>query len=74
MRARWRIDLGKPDSAKRLMADLAANGEKVATLINNAGFGVFGKFAKAEPGAASPDDRPQLRHADRPLPRGGARR
>ena len=43
------MDLGKPDSAKRLMADLAANGETVATLINNAGFGAFGKFAKADP-------------------------
>ena len=43
------LDLGQPDAAKRVMADLAANGETVATLINNAGFGVFGKFAKAEP-------------------------
>ena len=31
------------------MADLAAHGEQVATLINNAGFGLFGRFAKHEP-------------------------
>ena len=43
------MDLGKPDSAKKLMADLAANDETVSTLINNAGFGAFGKFAKADP-------------------------
>ena len=43
------LDLGQAGSAERLMADLAANGDEVATLINNAGFGVFGKFAKAEP-------------------------
>jgi uncharacterized protein len=43
------LDLGQPDSAKRLMADLSAHGETVATLINNAGFGLFGKFAKADP-------------------------
>ena len=43
------LDLGQADSAAKLMADLAANGESVATLINNAGFGVFGKFAKADP-------------------------
>ena len=43
------LDLGKLDSAMKLMADLAANDETVATLINNAGFGAFGKFAKADP-------------------------
>lgn len=43
------LELGKSGSAKRLMADLAANGETVGTLVNNAGFGVFGKFAKADP-------------------------
>ncbi len=43
------MDLGKPDGAKKLMADLAANDETVSTLINNAGFGAFGKFAKADP-------------------------
>jgi short-subunit dehydrogenase len=43
------LDLGKPDSAKELMADLAAAGEEVATLINNAGFGIVGKLATADP-------------------------
>ena len=43
------MDLSRPDSAERLMADLAAHDESVATLINNAGFGAFGKFAQADP-------------------------
>jgi short-subunit dehydrogenase len=43
------LDLGKPDSAESLLADLAAHSEEIGTLINNAGFGVFGKFAKADP-------------------------
>ena len=39
------IDLGQPGAAAALMADLAVNGEQVGTLINNAGFGLWGKFA-----------------------------
>ena len=39
------LDLGQPGAAAALIADLAANGEQVGTLINNAGFGLWGKFA-----------------------------
>lgn len=39
------IDLGEAGAAGRLMADLAAHGEQVACLINNAGFGLAGRFA-----------------------------
>ena len=39
------IDLGETGAAGRLMADIAAHGEKVACLINNAGFGLWGRFA-----------------------------
>lgn len=39
------LDLGEPGAAAALMADLAAHGEQVGTLINNAGFGLWGKFA-----------------------------
>ncbi len=38
------LDLGKPGAAAALMADLAAHGERTETLINNAGFGLWGKF------------------------------
>lgn len=43
------IDLSEKGAAERLMADIAAAGETVDTLINNAGFGQFGKFARGEP-------------------------
>jgi len=39
------LDLGLPGATAALMADLAAHGEQVGTLINNAGFGLWGKFA-----------------------------
>ena len=39
------MDLGQPGAAAALMADVAAHGEQVGTLINNAGFGLWGKFA-----------------------------
>jgi len=39
------IDLGKPGAAERLMANLAAHGEQVTCLVNNAGFGLAGRFA-----------------------------
>ncbi len=43
------LDLGTVGAAERLMADLDAHGEQIDTLINNAGFGLFGRFAKSEP-------------------------
>ena len=43
------LDLTAPDAAKRLMADLAEHGEQVGTLVNNAGFGLWGPFVSQEP-------------------------
>ena len=42
------IDLSAHDAAERLMADLAAAGEQVELLINNAGFGQIGRFASLD--------------------------
>ena len=42
------IDLSKANAAAKLMADLAANGETVDLLVNNAGFGLIGKFAELD--------------------------
>ena len=42
------IDLGEPGAAGRLMADLAAHDETVACLVNNAGFGLAGRFAELD--------------------------
>ena len=39
------IDLGQAGAVGRLMADLAAHDEQVDCLINNAGFGLAGRFA-----------------------------
>ena len=38
------MDLATPGAAASVMTDVAANGETVGTLINNAGFGLWGKF------------------------------
>jgi short-subunit dehydrogenase len=43
------IDLSKKDAAKKLMADIEANCESVDLLVNNAGFGLIGRFAELEP-------------------------
>ena len=42
------IDLGEPGAADRLVADLAAHGEHVDLLVNNAGFGLTGRFAELD--------------------------
>src|SRR3954469_24663984 len=42
------IDLSKNDSAARLVADVEANGETVDLLVNNAGFGLIGRFAELD--------------------------
>jgi uncharacterized protein len=39
------IDLSKSNAAAKLMAGLEANGETVDLLVNNAGFGLIGRFA-----------------------------
>jgi short-subunit dehydrogenase len=38
------IDLSKPNATSKLMADVAANCEVVDVLVNNAGFGLVGRF------------------------------
>ena len=38
------MDLGEPGAAAAVVADIADHGETVGTLINNAGFGLWGKF------------------------------
>jgi uncharacterized protein len=42
------IDLSKKDAAAKLMADVAANGEVVELLVNNAAFGLIGRFAELD--------------------------
>jgi short-subunit dehydrogenase len=42
------IDLSKKDSAAKLLADLDAKGEVVDLLVNNAGFGLIGRFAELD--------------------------
>lgn len=43
------LDLSESNAAERLMADLAAHGEHVDLLVNNAGFGLGGRFQTHEP-------------------------
>jgi len=42
------IDLSKANAAAKLMADLEAAGEEVEILVNNAGFGLIGRFAELD--------------------------
>jgi short-subunit dehydrogenase len=43
------IDLGEPGAAETLIKDVEAAGERIALLVNNAGFGIHGRFDKANP-------------------------
>ena len=42
------LDLSKPGAAAELMADIDAAGEQVELLVNNAGFGLIGRFAELD--------------------------
>lgn len=42
------IDLSTANAAAKVMADLEANGETVDLLVNNAGFGLIGRFAELD--------------------------
>lgn len=44
------IDLSTSDSVSNLAADLKAHGETVDLLVNNAGFGLIGRFAELDAG------------------------
>lgn len=43
------IDLSREGAAGELIADIAAAGETIDLLVNNAGFGLHGRFDKADP-------------------------
>jgi len=42
------IDLSEVGAAERLVTDIAAHGEQVELLVNNAGFGLTGRFAELD--------------------------
>ena len=42
------VDLSKKDAAAKLLADVEANGEVLDVLVNNAGFGLIGRFAELD--------------------------
>ena len=43
------IDLGQDGAADALMRDIAETGESVELLVNNAGFGLRGRFSESDP-------------------------
>src|SRR6187551_2093415 len=43
------IDLSEHDAATQLVAEIEAAGETIDLLVNNAGFGLHGRFDKADP-------------------------
>ncbi|HUG45735.1 MAG TPA: SDR family oxidoreductase [Sphingomicrobium sp.] len=43
------MDLSRPGAAAELMIDITSAGETVELLVNNAGFGLHGRFDKADP-------------------------
>jgi uncharacterized protein len=44
------VDLSKANAAAKLLADIESAGEQVALLVNNAGFGLIGRFAELDAG------------------------
>jgi short-subunit dehydrogenase len=47
-RRKERLDLSKANAAAKLMADIEGAGEEVELLVNNAGFGLIGRFAELD--------------------------
>lgn len=44
------LDLSEAGAAERLMEDVASHGEQIELLVNNAGFGLTGRFAELDAG------------------------
>ena len=51
-------DLQQPDAGDKIAAALAAEGVEVDYVVNNAGFGLFGKAIELRPRRAARHDRP----------------